>query len=173
MEVKLLEAKDDVEDLIRAHGLAWRAAYGGILPEDVLEQQSIDPSPVDVQRWEEGLRDNHDGVLVAVDDTDTVRGFADFRWGDAETKDFVDDDEAELKAIYIHPDFWGDGFGTALLARGRELLPEDVDTLRLEMLSENDVGREFYTARGFEQTGTSEYEIGDDVYPTVIYMLEI
>lgn len=115
-------------------------AYAGLLPNEVLEQQSVDPSPEDIHRWEEGLRENHDGVLVAVDDAGTVRGFADFRWGEAETKSFVGDGEAELKAIDIDPDYWGEGMGTALLERGLGRLPEDMDTLRLEMLSENDVG---------------------------------
>lgn len=173
MEVRQLAGRRDVSGLIRAHGLAWREAYAGLLPEEILQQQTVNPTEEDVQQRYEWLRENRDGILVAVDDEETVRGFADFRWGEAETKDFVGDSEAGLKAIYVEPDSWGRGFGSALLEQGIECLPDNVDVIRLEMLSGNEVGHRFYKARGFERTDTSQHEIENTLYPTDISTLHL
>ncbi|MCH7660054.1 MAG: GNAT family N-acetyltransferase [Euryarchaeota archaeon] len=171
MNVRRLEDQADVRGLIRVHGLAWREAYDGLLPDEILQQQSVDPSDKEVQYWFERLRENRDGVLVATDTDETVRGFADFRWEEDETKESVGRGEAELKAIYVEPDCWGRGLGTALLERGLELLPDGVNTLYLEMLSGNETGRRFYEARGFDRTGAGKHEIGEKSYPTGIYTL--
>lgn len=173
MNVRPLEGREDVRGIIQAHGLAWREAYADILPGEFLQQMAVDPTPADVDRWVEGLGENPAGVFVAVDDAGTVLGFADVRWGDVETKDFVGEREAELKAIYVDPDSWGRGVGTALLERGVDAIPETVETLRLEVLADNEVGRQFYEARGFERTGSGAYEIADEPYPTDIYELEL
>ncbi|OAQ51621.1 hypothetical protein HTG_16315 [Natrinema mahii] len=173
MDIRNLESRAEIRGLIRAHGLSWREAYTGLLPEHVLQAQTVDPTSEEVDQWFERLRDNREGILIAVDDDDTVRGFADFRWGSSVTKPFVKTNDAELKSIYVEPDYWGQGVGTALLERGLGTLPDQTERLRLEVLSGNDVGKRFYEARGFEKTGTSSYELGDDSYPTCIYTLEI
>lgn len=173
MEVRPIERESDVRGLIRAHGLAWREAYDGLLPPEILQDQTVNPTEEDVQHWQEGLRKNQEGVLVAVDDEGVVRGFADLRWDDSETKEFVGDDEADLKAIYVEPDWWGEGIGTTLLEQGLEILPQSVDVVRLEMFAENDIARRFYEAKGFKQTDTGEYDIAGDSYPTHIYTLQL
>lgn len=173
MEIRHFNGRDDVRDLIRAHGLAWREAYTGLLPEDLLQEQTVDPTEEDVQQWFEELRDNRDGVLVAVDTDGTVRGFADFRWGETGTKDFIVEDEAGLKAIYVEPAYWGQGIGTALIERGVQLLPNSVETLRLEMLSGNEVGHQFYEALEFKRAGAGEYEMRGHTYATDRYMLSL
>jgi ribosomal protein S18 acetylase RimI-like enzyme len=173
MDVRRIEEQSDVRGLIRAHGLAWREAYDGLLPPEILQSQPVDPSEEEVQRWREDLRENREGVLVAVDDEGVVRGFTDIRWGESETKAFVDEDEADLKAIYVEPEWWGEGIGTALLERGVAALPESTDAVRLEMFAENDTARRFYESKGFEQTDTGEYELAGESYPTAIYTLQL
>ena len=168
MRVRRFEGRADVPGIIRVHTASWRAAYDGLLPEDVLDGLAEEPTDEDVERWLEGLEANADGVLVGLVD-DAVRGFADIRWGDVETKAFVGEDEAGLRAIYVDPEHWGEGLGTVLLERGIEVLPVDVEALRLEMLAGNDVGHRFYEARGFELTGTTEFEIGGEAFDSVIY----
>lgn len=173
MQIRNIEGTDEIRDLIRAHGLAWREAYDGILPSERLQEQSVDPTEDEIQRWQGRLRENKEGVLVAVDNEGTVRGFIDIRWGVVETKAFVGEHEAGLRAIYVHPDRWNCGVGTALLEQGLELLPESVDAVRLEMLAGNDTARRFYEARGFERMETGTYEIAGESYPTVIYALQL
>jgi len=173
MDVRKLAGSEDTAGIIRVQGLAWREAYSDLLPKEIVQEQTIEPSKEEIEQWHDWLLDNRDGILVAVDDGETVRGFADFRWGDMETKEFVNDNEAGLKAIYVHPDYWGEGIGTALLERGIEGLTGDVDAIQLEMLSGNDVGHQFYQARGFELIDSTTHEIGGTQYPTDIHTLYI
>lgn len=168
MQVRHIQDEVDVRGAVRAHGLAWREAYEGLLPEEFLERMPVDPDDEVIAEWHDGFRENHEGILVAVEDG-TVLGFVDIRWGDAETKAFVGEGEADLTAIYVHPDHWGRGVGTALLDAGLALLPESVDTVRLEVFADNDVAIPFYEARGFERTGTGEYEVDGSAYPTYVY----
>ena len=173
MEIRHIEGQADVRGLIRAHGLAWREAYDGLLPSEVLQTQPINPTEEDVRKWQKGLQENQEGVLVAVDNEEVVRGFVDIRWGDSETKEFVGDDEADLKAIYVEPNWWGKGIGTALFERGLEIIPESVNVVRLEMFTENDIASRFYESRGFRQTSVGEYDIAGHSYPTSIYTLQM
>lgn len=172
MEIRPLAGREDVPGIVCAHGRAWQTAYDGLLPDSVLEDITTSPTDEDVQRWLEGFRENEDGVLVATVD-DRVVGFAEFRWGDVETKSFVDDGEAGLKAIYVDPDLWDEGVGTALLEAGIERLPRSVDTVRLEVFVGNERGRQFYEARGFEATETTKTEVAGERYDAVVYTLRL
>lgn len=167
-EIRALRGPEDVRGLIRVHGRAWREAYRDILPESVLAQVVVHPMDEQVRERYEDLREDRDGVLLAVDEAGTARGYAYFRWGE-ETKPFVGPDEAGLKEIYLDPDYWGRGIGTRLLECGIERLPETVRRLKLETFAANDVGRGFYEARGFERVAENEVEIGGDTYPTIVY----
>jgi len=162
------ETDADVEGLIRVHGLAWREAYDGILPDGVRNAQPVDPTAEDVDRWRVRLGDPRADAFVAVVDGG-VRGFVDVRWGDANTKSFVGENEAELKAIYVRPDSWGDGIGTALLDRGLDALPDRIATIRLETLADNATGVRFYEARGFERVDATTRTFAGDEYPVDVY----
>lgn len=171
MEIRHLEGRDDVRGVSRVNGLAWREAYSDVLPDRVLEGIPVERSAEAVEEWYESVRDDRDRFLVAVHEG-AVRGYIYLRWGE-ETKDFVGEDEAGLKEIYVEPDYWGQGVGTALLERGLDILPDDAEALKLDMLAGNEVGRRFYEARGFERTGTGEFEIGEESFPTEIYALAL
>ena len=171
MEVRPLAGRDDVPGVVRAHGLAWREAYRDVLPDRVLDGITVEPDDDAVEEWYARVREDRDRFLVAVHEG-SVRGYIYLRWG-GETKDFVGAEAAGLKEIYVEPDYWGQGIGTALLERGLDLLPDGVEALRLEMLAGNAVGERFYESRGFERTGSDEVEIGGDAYPTVIYSLAL
>ncbi|WP_440770534.1 N-acetyltransferase family protein [Natronorubrum sp. DTA28] len=171
MELRRLQGTSDVRAIVRINALAWREAYEELLPADVLERFDPDPSDEYVQEYAMQLREARDGIFVANVDGTTC-GYSYFRWGDG-TKSFVGANEAGLKEIYVDPDYWGQGVGTALLERGLDAIPAPIDRLRLEMLDGNDLGHRFYDARGFERTGSSEFEIGDESYPTAIYTLEL
>jgi ribosomal protein S18 acetylase RimI-like enzyme len=167
MEICHPEGREDIADLVRIHGLAWRAAYEDLLPEQILAEIPVDPSEEAVTNWTERVRADRERFLVAQIDG-AVRGYAYFQWG-SETKSFVGEHEAGLKEIYVHPEDWGEGIGTALLERGLDLLPERIEALKLEMLAGNEVGKGFYEARGFDEVGTSQFAVGSESYPTVVY----
>lgn len=175
MRVRSIQDQQDVRDLTRAHARAWEAAYEGVLPDTVIQEVADgDPGPEAVRAQYERLTEYDDAkVLVAEDDAGTVRGYAVFRWGDDETKSSVRDGEAELKELYVDPDWWGEGFGTALLEAGLDRLPADIESLALETLVGNDIGIAFYEARGFEQDGTSSFETEAGRHQTYVYRKQL
>lgn len=126
MQIRHLDRTDEVRDMIRVHGLAWREAYDGLLPSETLQQQSVHPTEDAVRQWQAELPENKEGVLVAVDAEGTVRGFIDIRWGKIETKPFVGEDEASLKAIYVHPDWWIEVSARHSLTRGWKCFPRQL-----------------------------------------------
>jgi len=80
-----------------------------------------------------------------------------------------DDDRATLAAIYVRPDRWGEGIGTALLDRFEAFCRErGCDAIDLEAIADNDVGTSFYRARGFEAVGTERVELfGEEATETL------
>ncbi|WP_231182852.1 GNAT family N-acetyltransferase [Haladaptatus sp. DYF46] len=171
MNIRPLESETDLRGAIRTNGRAWKAAYDDIVPESVIERVAASPTDERLDALFEAVRNSR--YFVAVDETDSVRGYAYFRWGDDETKEFVGADEAGLKEIYVDPDDWGRGIGTALLEHGLARLPESITALKLEALSENDSGKRFYTARGFEPIKESTITIADESYSATIYSLSL
>ncbi|MDR5674587.1 GNAT family N-acetyltransferase [Halalkaliarchaeum sp. AArc-GB] len=167
MIVRSLSDREDARGVLRVNALSWREAYSDLVPEEVLERQDPNPKPADVDRLLQALPE--EGVVLVAVEEDTVRGFADFRWDEESTKEFVGPAEAGLRAIYVHPDDWGRGIGTALLAEGLSRLPDRIRAVRLEVLADNERAREFYQSRGFEQTGSDTHDIADTEYPTAIY----
>lgn len=166
MDVRPVDTRDDVREAIRAHGRAWKEGYSGLLPEGVLDGMTVEPTSEDVDAWLERLPDDGGVTLVGSPD-DAVRGYILLRWEN--TKPFVRPNEAGLKEIYVDPDWWGNGLGTALLDRACEHVPQGVEGIALEMLADNDIGRRFYEARGFEVDDHSSIEIADSTYETIIY----
>ncbi|WP_336037068.1 GNAT family N-acetyltransferase [Halobacterium yunchengense] len=172
MDVRPIESPRDLQGVNRVNVLAWRAAYDGILPADVLDGRDADLPLVEAREQYDRLRDATGCFLVAEDDAGEVRGYVYVRWGD-DTKEFVGDTAAGLKEIYVHPDDWGEGVGSRLLDRALAEAPESVDAVRLEMLADNDVAAGFYESRGFRRVHETEFELDGDAYPTVVYEREL
>jgi GNAT superfamily N-acetyltransferase len=161
-----LDGPSAIREAIRIHGLAWRVAYEGLLPADILDAVTVEATPGDIDRWLERLS-VADGVALGVAVEGTVRGYTFLRW--AETKSFVRDDEAELRELYVHPNWWGRGIGTTLVQWALDELPTDRRGIALETLVGNDSGRAFYDARGFTADGHSQLDIAGVAYDTVVY----
>jgi ribosomal protein S18 acetylase RimI-like enzyme len=151
---------DDVHDVQRVARAGWHAAYDDIFGPERVEET--------VDSWYDPER------LVADDVRDPERPFFvgehrgdrpdDAGPGDATEGDIVGFAEAaagdepgvwQLYRIYVHPDAWGEGVGTLLLAEIEAAVRErGVEELRVSVHAENDVGVSFYEARGFDRVGT-------------------
>ena len=139
------------EDLAAVEAVArdaWYAAYGGFL-----EPQSVEAGLA--QAYDEDVLATaveHDAIEFLVAELDgEVDGFASAErtWAD----------EVELHTLYVHPDRWGEGVGSALLDEVEAWATEkDVDRVVAAVFADNVVGRGFLEARGFEQgmEGTGE-----------------
>ncbi|PSP57424.1 N-acetyltransferase [Halobacteriales archaeon QS_1_67_19] len=128
----------DATGIRRVARETWHATY-----DEIIGSEAVD-TVVDEWYAIEGLEasmDRADGrFLVGVTGGDVV-GFA----------QGVLDDPADLPRIYVAPDRWGEGLGSALLDRIEGWLrAEGADRLRLSVAADNEIGNAFYEKRGYE-----------------------
>lgn len=169
MRIRELNGRDDVRAIDRVNRRAWRVAYEGIVPRELLDRAPPDDAAVDERL---ALFESWSGVrLVAETETEAgprVVGYGFARWGD-DTKEFVADGDAGLKEIYVDPDYWNEGVGTALLERMERRVPDGYAGLTLSTLADNDVARAFYERRGFQQVGEWTEPIAGVPYDCLLY----
>lgn len=128
----------DAALLGRLHIETWQIAYEGLFAGDFLEGLDV---PARISWFERNIR-NGRNVLVAEEGTDLV-GFC-FIGESAETG------WGEVYAIYVHPDFWGDGYGRRLLeAAEHELSQLGFTRALLWVLEPNGRARTFYERQGW------------------------
>ena len=132
---------------------AWREAYAGIVPGDVIENQAssdrlamwrevIDTAMVDV------LCARRAGVLIGFVAFGPVR----------ETGEYAE--RGEIFAFYVRPAMWSHGVGRSLwqAAQGHLRLL-GIQTTELWVLSANERARRFYAAAGFVPQWNSERSV--------------
>ena len=144
-----LAAAGDADAIGRIQVESWRAAYAGLMSDEALEGFDV----AERQRlWREGLsRAPRPGsATFVVEETGAVVGFASV----GASRDAEADAEAELYAIYLHPDSWGRGIGRALLRRAEDSMrASGFRQAILWVLKGNERGERFYRAAGWEQDG--------------------
>ena len=128
----------DVDDLARNHIASWQQGYKGLIPQKFLDQ-------LDLQSMKDmfaGMIDR-DATVLVVDSRDVIVGHC---WiGPTRTKD-----GGELYAIYVHPEYWGEGYGQELLAGAEAaLVDEGFDRVLLWVLDTNMAARRFYERQGW------------------------
>ena len=144
-----LAAAGDADAIGRIQVESWRAAYAGLVPDEALEGFDV----TERQRlWREGLScaPRPGSATFVVEETGAVVGFASV----GASRDAEGDAEAELYAIYLHPDSWGRGIGRALLRRAEDSMrASGFRQAILWVLEGNERGERFYRAAGWEQDG--------------------
>lgn len=101
----------------RVHVRAWQAAYRGLISDEFLDRlRPEDRAP----RYDFSHADpKKPHTMVAVEGTE-ICGFVTVSASrDVDMKGF-----GELMALYVDPDRWRQGFGTALVRAGRDRLME-------------------------------------------------
>ncbi|QKG91728.1 GNAT family N-acetyltransferase [Halorubrum salinarum] len=74
-----------------------------------------------------------------------------------------DGTEAELLALWVHPNRAGEGIAGELLSRvGAALADRGVETLRATVPADRPSATEFFVAHGFEGRGTRRSPVGDE-----------
>lgn len=128
---------EDAQDLADAQVSSWQKAYTGIFPESYL-------SGLDRGARAHWWRRHIDGgASVLVNGSERVVGFCSLGTSD-------DEGWGEIFAIYVHPEYWGDGYGYELLLAGEEELRErSHERALLWVLEANERGRRFYERQGW------------------------
>jgi len=136
-------ASTDIAAIRRIARRSWHAAHDDIVGADAVE--SFLSTHYDRDTVEASVHDV-DSVYRVVEADDEVVGFA--VASPAERMTWM------LGAIYVQPDRWGEGAGTALLdSVERAVRAAGGERLRLVVMADNERARSFYEAREYEHVG--------------------
>jgi ribosomal protein S18 acetylase RimI-like enzyme len=147
-----------------AHAIAtvtvrsWRAAYRGLLPDDVLAGLSVQER---AQRWSASLTapPEHMRVVVAAV-PDALVGFA-ATGAPLVPEDRADPTLGDLYALYLDPEVWRRGIGTRLHSAALDRLRSCGFTQAgLWVLDTNDRALRFYDRVGWTDTGRTQVDHG-------------
>jgi GNAT superfamily N-acetyltransferase len=146
---------------------SWRSGYRGVLPDALLD--GLDEH-ARAGRWREGLAGAPGGQLAHLAEVDgTAVGFA----VTAASRDAAAAaQEGELLAIYVSPDAWRRGIGTALHDAALDgLRREGFATAILWVLRDNPRARPFYEHHGWTTDAAEEpHDFGEHgSFPVVCY----
>ncbi|MEM7142761.1 MAG: GNAT family N-acetyltransferase [Actinomycetota bacterium] len=159
--------RDDAAGIARVHVRAWQAAYAGLVDQAVLDGLTVEARTAE---WRDvWLATPNEGTrLVAEVDGETV-GFVVGALESAYTSGC-----GEIYSIYLDPDHWRGGIGTALFTRAiAELRADAPIPLVLWVLEGNDPAIAFYERHGWRGDGGRKDEpLGASVAPHLRYRLD-
>jgi RimJ/RimL family protein N-acetyltransferase len=156
---------DDAARLAVVHVASWRRAYRGLLPDDLLDGLS---AAARERRWTSALAAPHArGAVLVVERDGQLLGFASVG---LERSGEPADTDGELYAIYLDPDHWRHGVGTALHDAALDRLGElGFRTASLWVLVGNERAMAFYRRNGWREDGTTRV----DIHPSGVELPEI
>jgi ribosomal protein S18 acetylase RimI-like enzyme len=144
----------DARAIAEIHVAAWRTAYRGIVGDDELARMSVDER---AERWTEILGGDESRTVVAERDGAIAGYCAVFR---PSRDEGARPDTAEIAALYVSPDCWRSGIGSALLEQVVTELRTEARwaDLTLWVFSANEPALAFYARHGFENAGETVNE---------------
>lgn len=146
---------DDAMAVAAMHVRAWQEAYRGIIPDDVLDGLDV---AARADRYTFDLEGPDAPESWIVTDGDTVLGLV--ALGPCRDEDAAS--LGEVRALYVLPERWRSGVGSALMSRAeRRLVERGFTEAVLWVLEDNQRGRRFYEATGWRRDGrTKTVDIG-------------
>lgn len=164
---KATQKEADILGVLHVEG--WRGAYGGIINQEYLDE--LKPGEK-ADLWTEWLDNPEIKADIAYIDNHPV-GFVAYGRihtpppGQSAIRPLY---TAEILALYILPDYWRKGVGTALLKHAaRELKPMKHTSMCLWVLDKNKRACGFYEAMGATRIGKHFVEIGGTKAKEVCY----
>ena len=143
----------DAYGLAEMHVAAWQVAYRGLLPDDFLDGLTVEAR---AERWQQILTDSPRQIWIACED-DRIVGFASL--GVSRDDDALSNQTGEIYAMYVHPDEWRRGIGSALMAQALHALKLlGYAEAILWVLRGNRRARDFYEASGFVVDGAAKID---------------
>jgi GNAT superfamily N-acetyltransferase len=157
--VELREATPtDAHAIATVHVVSWRAAYRGLIPDEVLAGLSV---PDRERFWLDALtRPQPRSRTVLATTGPTVLGFAS-TGPPLNPEDSANPTLGDLYAIYLAPDVWGRGLGTRLHSAALHRLRGCGFTRAgLWLLDGNERTLHFYLREGWTDTGRAQIDRG-------------
>jgi ribosomal protein S18 acetylase RimI-like enzyme len=161
---------EDASAIAIVHVRAWRAAYGGIVPDTVLAELSPEQRAEDTRSRLQA--EGTDERTFVAETEGVVSGFV---TAGPSRDPFADPGVGEVYAIYVDPDLWRGGIGSSLLARAvTHLRDRGYTSATLWVLAANEAGRRFYEDLGWEADGsTKPCSAGENELEEVRYRIEL
>ncbi len=158
-EVRRVKA-GDADDLDEVFRRSWFEGFRYIIDEEDREkvEQGRCVTEDDIEQ-----RIQQDGILTLVYAADgTVLGQGRIAWSEDTTESYTDTDhgEAELRSVYVHPDHWNEGIGSAIMEALVERCPLEPSKLKAETYEGSDAA-EFYRSKGFNVVQHSAVEAAE------------
>ncbi|MHC2999600.1 GNAT family N-acetyltransferase [Microbacterium sp. HJ5] len=152
--------RDDAASITRVRIDTWRAAYTGLMAQEILDAMDADhESERRAARWDEMHGDPRGCDLIAEVDGEVA--------GWAAIGASIDGDrprDGQVYAIYAHPQYWSRGVGHALLVTAEQRLrAAGFRKAHLWVLDGNARAAAFYERHGWREDGatmTDERRIG-------------
>jgi GNAT superfamily N-acetyltransferase len=142
----------DELQVAQVHVRSWQVGYRGLLPDHYLDQ--LRPEDRAAHYTFATATPADPFTLVAVG-TSVIRGFATV----APSRDPDLGDYGELFALYVDPDYWGCGIGTALVNAARARLVEcGFQRALLWVMAGNVRAHSFYRGDGWSPDGETRTE---------------
>ena len=139
--------EDDLRSVAEVHSKAVREAYPEVLPREIFDPEFV--APEKMEREYRALFEGfgpRDTLLKAVADGKVVGVCA--CGDDTELKEVG---TGYLQRVYVDPEWWGRGVGSALVDRAMKLLAgHGFSKAALQVLEKNKKARAFYEKRGWQ-----------------------
>jgi GNAT superfamily N-acetyltransferase len=143
---------DDAAGIARVHVASWQAAYPGLVPAQRLATMSV---AARTESWRRVLTTRTESSTTVFDGPAGISGFA----SSGRSRDLAG--WGEIWAIYVAPDHWGRGVGSALFADAMAYLASrSLPHVMLWMLEGNTRALQFYQGNGFVLDGARKIEDG-------------
>ncbi|WP_026675232.1 GNAT family N-acetyltransferase [Alkalihalobacterium bogoriense] len=151
---------EDIKQVQDVAKTTWHDTYEGVIPIEV--QNNFLSSAYS----DEGMRHRLERSFLYVAEVDEqIVGFANF-------SPVKKDGKVELGAIYLYPEFQGNGIGSALLQHGIKEL-EGIKEIYINVEKDNKIGKAFYDAKGFEIISEFDDNFGGYTFNTVRMVLRV
>jgi ribosomal protein S18 acetylase RimI-like enzyme len=142
---------EDALPLAIVHIDSWRSAYRGFVPASILDGLDYQRRAV---RFRESLASHAEETYVAEEDGE-ILGF--LTVGPCRDEDLDGEVTGEIWGVYLAPQHWRKGIGTALCHYGEQLLrSRGYRQAVLWVFADNAQARRFYEAVGFAADGASK-----------------
>lgn len=166
--------QNDISTLAAIHVSAWQTAYKNHMPQEYLNQISIEKR---ISNWQEWIDTPGPRTTFVIGDDENLIGFCIF--GPVQ-KDKTNDlhtysAEGEILSLNIHPENWRCGYGKQLcLAVIQESVQRQWKNLSLWTLKSNEPAKRFYQTLEFSSTGISRIvKLSDSIFVDELYFNKI
>jgi GNAT superfamily N-acetyltransferase len=160
---------EDAAAIADIHVSAWRAAYRGVVPDEHLQNLSLEKRQL---YWSSAIANGEPVVRVAVEPNGIVGWIAFSRCRDRDGSP----ESGEIWAMYVSPSSWARGIGRQLLAQAcSELQHLGFKCVSLWVLLKNERACRFYSKAGFapEPASVKQVDIGGASLEEVRYVRQL